>query len=335
MTEKSEKFSYAKSGVDIKQEEKAVKALVEKIKHVRKGFGQPILMGHYASIVDFGTFGVAITTDGVGSKIMVAEALNKFDTIGIDCVAMNVNDIVAVGAEPIAMVDYIAAEKPDERIMAEIAKGLEEGCRMANITLVGGETATLPDMVKGFDLAGTAIGFVEKDKVITGEKIESGDVIFGLPSSGIHSNGLTLARKVVEKAGLSYTDEFENGKTIGEELLTPTRIYIEVLDVIRNYEVHGMAHITGGGLLNLKRLKKAKFVISNPLPPQKIFKFIQELGNVDDDEMYRTFNMGMGFAIIMPEEEAKRLEKSGIEGRIVGYVEEGEGVYLSDLRIDL
>ncbi|RLI89858.1 MAG: phosphoribosylformylglycinamidine cyclo-ligase [Archaeoglobales archaeon] len=335
MTKKLEKFSYAKSGVDIKQEEKAVKALVEKIKHVRKGFGQPILMGHYASIVDFGTFGVAITTDGVGSKIMVAEALNKFDTIGIDCVAMNVNDIVAVGAEPIAMVDYIAAEKPDERIMAEIAKGLEEGCRMANITLVGGETATLPDMVKGFDLAGTAIGFVEKDKVITGEKIESGDVIFGLPSSGIHSNGLTLARKVVEKAGLSYTDEFENGKTIGEELLTPTRIYIEVLDVIRNYEVHGMAHITGGGLLNLKRLKKAKFVISNPLPPQKIFKFIQELGNVDDDEMYRTFNMGMGFAIIMPEEEAKRLEKSGIEGRIVGYVEEGEGVYLSDLRIDL
>ena len=335
MTEKSEKLSYAKSGVDIKQEEKAVKALVEKIKHVRKGFGQPILMGHYASIVDFGTFGVAITTDGVGSKIMVAEALNKFDTIGIDCVAMNVNDIVAVGAEPIAMVDYIAAEKPDERIMAEIAKGLEEGCRMANITLVGGETATLPDMVKGFDLAGTAIGFVEKDKVITGEKIESGDVIFGIPSSGIHSNGLTLARKVVEKAGLSYTDEFENGKTIGEELLTPTRIYIEVLDVIRNYEVHGMAHITGGGLLNLKRLKKAKFVISNPLPPQKIFKFIQELGNVDDDEMYRTFNMGMGFAIIMPEEEAKRLEKSGIEGRIVGYVEEGEGVYLSDLRIDL
>jgi len=335
MTEKLEKFSYAKSGVDIKQEERAVKALVEKIKHVRKGFGQPILMGHYASIVDFGTFGVAITTDGVGSKIMVAEALNKFDTIGIDCVAMNVNDIVAVGAEPIAMVDYIAAEKPDERIMAEIAKGLEEGCRMANITLVGGETATLPDMVKGFDLAGTAIGFVEKDKVITGEKIESGDVIFGIPSSGIHSNGLTLARKVVEKAGLSYTDEFENGKTIGEELLTPTRIYIEVLDVIRNYEVHGMAHITGGGLLNLKRLKKAKFVISNPLPPQKIFKFIQELGNVDDDEMYRTFNMGMGFAIIMPEEEAKRLEKSGIEGRIVGYVEEGEGVYLSDLRIDL
>lgn len=335
MTEKSEKFSYAKSGVDIKREERAVKALVEKIKHVRKGFGQPILMGHYASIVDFGTFGVAITTDGVGSKIMVAEALNKFDTIGIDCVAMNVNDIVAVGAEPIAMVDYIAAEKPDERIMAEIAKGLEEGCRMANITLVGGETATLPDMVKGFDLAGTAIGFVEKDKVITGEKIESGDVIFGIPSSGIHSNGLTLARKVVEKAGLSYTDEFENGKTIGEELLTPTRIYIEVLDVIRNYEVHGMAHITGGGLLNLKRLKKAKFVISNPLPPQKIFKFIQELGNVDDDEMYRTFNMGMGFAIIMPEEEAKRLEKSGIEGRIVGYVEEGEGVYLSDLRIDL
>ncbi|AEA47011.1 phosphoribosylformylglycinamidine cyclo-ligase [Archaeoglobus veneficus] len=331
----TEKFSYAKSGVDIKQEEKAVKALVEKIKHIRKGFGQPILMGHYASIVDFGTFGIAITTDGVGSKIMVAEAVGRFDTIGIDCVAMNVNDIIAVGAEPVAMVDYIAAERPDEKIMAEIAKGLEKGCEIANITLVGGETATLPDMIKGFDLAGTAIGFVEKDRIITGEKVRPGDVIFGIPSSGIHSNGLTLARKVVEKSGLSYSDEFENGKSIGEVLLTPTRIYIEVLDILRNYEVHGMAHITGGGVLNLKRLKKAKYVISKPLPVQQIFKFIQELGNVDDDEMYRTFNMGMGFALIMPEDEARRLEKSGIvEGRIVGSVEEGEGVYVRDLRID-
>jgi len=329
-----EKFSYAKSGVDIKQEEKAVKALVEKIKHIRKGFGQPILTGHFASIVDFGTFGIAITTDGVGSKIMIAEAIGKFDTIGIDCVAMNVNDLIAVGAEPVAMVDYIAAEKPDERILAEIAAGLEKGCEIANITLVGGETATLPDMIKGFDLAGTAIGFVEKEKIITGDSIQPGDVIFGIPSSGIHSNGLTLARKVVESSGMSYDDEFDGRveKTIGEELLTPTRIYSEVINIIRKYEVHGMAHITGGGLLNLKRLKNMKFVISDPLPPQHIFKFIQELGNIDEDEMYRTFNMGMGFAVVMPEKEAKKIE---IEGKIVGYVEDGEGVYLEDLRIDV
>ena len=325
---KGEKFDYAKAGVDIRKEEKAIKALVGKIKHIRKGFGEPILMGHYASVIDVGV-GLAITTDGVGSKIMVAEALNKFDTIGIDCVAMNVNDLIAIGAEPIAMVDYIAIQKPDERIMEEIAVGLEKGCEIANITLVGGETATLPEMINGIDLVGTAIGVVEKDKIITGEKIEIGDVIVAIESSGIHSNGLTLARKVVEKSGLSYEDEFDD-KTIGEELLTPTRIYIEVLDIVKNYDVHGLAHITGGGMLNLKRLKNVRFVIDKPLKPQKIFSFIQELGNVDEDEMYRTFNMGMGFMIILPKDEAKKINI----GKIVGYVDEGSGVYVKDLRID-
>ncbi len=327
-----EKFSYAKAGVDIKMEERAVKSLVSRVKYIREGFGKPILMGHYASVLDFGSYGVAITTDGVGTKIIVAEKMKKFDTIGIDCVAMNVNDLIAIGAEPIAMVDYIASFKPDERIMEQIAIGLEEGCRMANITLVGGETATLPDLIKGWDLVGTAVGVVEKDRIITGERIEEGDVIFGVPSSGIHSNGLTLARKVIENAGLSYYDKF-NGKTIGEELLTPTRIYVEVLNVVRNCEVHGLAHITGGGLLNLKRLKKVKFVIDRPLKPQKIFRFIQELGNVDEDEMYRTFNMGMGFAIVLPEDEVDCVKKY-VDGKVVGYVENGEGVYVKDMRID-
>ena len=327
-----EKFSYAKAGVDIKQEEKAVKSLVSKIKYVRQGFGKPILMGHYASVLDFGEVGVAITTDGVGTKIIVAEKLGKFDTIGIDCVAMNVNDLLAIGAEPIAMVDYIATFKPDEKVMEQIAIGLEKGCEIANITLVGGETATLPDLIRGWDLVGTAIGVVDKDKIITGKDIRVGDVIFGIPSSGIHSNGLTLARKVIESAGLSYYDKF-NGKTIGEELLTPTRIYIEILDVVRNCEVHGLAHITGGGLLNLKRLKNAKYVIDNPLKPQKIFRLIQELGKIDDDEMYRTFNMGMGFAIILPEEEVDSVKKY-VDGKVVGFVEEGEGVYVKDMRID-
>ncbi len=325
---KGEKFDYAKAGVDIRKEEKAIKALIGKIKHIRKGFGEPILMGHYASVIDVGV-GLAVTTDGVGSKIMIAEALNKFDTIGIDCVAMNVNDLIAIGAEPIAMVDYIAIQKPDERIMEEIAVGLEKGCEIANITLVGGETATLPEMINGIDLVGTAIGVVEKDKIIIGEKIEIGDVIVAIESSGIHSNGLTLARKVVEKSGLSYEDEFD-GKTIGEELLTPTRIYIEVLDIVKNYDVHGLAHITGGGMLNLKRLKNVRFVIDKPLKPQKIFNFIQELGNVDEDEMYRTFNMGMGFMIILPKDEAKKINI----GKIVGYVDEGSGVYIKGLRID-
>ena len=327
-----EKFSYAKAGVDIRAEEKAIKSLVSKIKHIREGFGRPILMGHYASVLDFGSYGVAVTTDGVGTKVIVAEKMGKFDTIGIDCVAMNVNDLIAIGAEPIAMVDYIATFRPDEKVMEQIAIGLERGCEIANITLVGGETATLPDLIRGWDLVGTAVGVVEKDKIITGEKIREGDVIFGIPSSGIHSNGLTLARKVIESAGLSYHDKF-NGKTIGEELLTPTRIYIDVLNVVRNCEVHGLAHITGGGFLNLKRLKDVKFVIDKPLKPHKIFKLIQELGNVDDDEMFRTFNMGMGFAVILPEDEVECVRKF-VDGRVVGYVEEGEGVYVEEMRID-
>jgi len=228
-------------------------------------------------------------------------------------------------------VDYIAAEKPNEKIMEEIGKGLNEGCKLANISLVGGETATLPDMIKGYDLSGTAIGII-KEKIITGSDIREDDVIFGIPSSGVHCNGITLVRKILEKNKISYFDEFENGKTIGDVLLTPTRIYIDVLKILK-FDVHGLAHITGGGLLNLKRLKKVKFCINNPPHPPKIFKFIQELGNVDDCEMYRTFNMGIGFAIILPKDEAKRISKV-IDGKIIGYVEKGEGVWVKDLRVD-
>ena len=325
------KVTYADAGVDIKKEEKAVKSLVSSLNFVREGLGKPILTNHFASVIDLGNIALAITTDGVGTKIKVAEIMRNFKTIGIDCVAMNVNDLMAVGAEPIAMVDYIATNKPDEKIMAEIGQGLNEGCRMANVSLVGGETATL-DIVSGWDLSGTAVGIVKKDRIITGERIEPGDVIFAMPSSGIHSNGLTLARKLIEENGYSYTDRFGD-RTIGEELLTPTRIYAEVLEIVKAREVHGMAHITGGGLLNLKRLKKVRFVIDRPLKPQEIFKFLQKLGGLDEREMYRTFNMGMGFMIILPEEEAMELRKN-YEGDVVGYVQEGEGVYLKDLRID-
>ncbi|AGK61735.1 phosphoribosylformylglycinamidine cyclo-ligase [Archaeoglobus sulfaticallidus PM70-1] len=327
-----DEMTYSKAGVDILEEEKAIKSLAKKIKFVREGFGRPILTGHYAGVVDLGDFGIAITTDGVGSKIIVAEKIRKFDTVGIDCVAMNVNDLIAIGAEPLAFVDYIAIQKPDPEIMEEIAIGLEEGCRIANITLVGGETATLPEIINGFDLAGTAIGWVKKDRIITGESIQDGDLIIGLPSSGIHSNGLTLARKAVESAGYSYFDEFE-GKTIGEELLTPTRIYSELVGLWDKYEIHGMAHITGSGLLKLRRLKEMKYVIDNPLPPQKIFRFIQKAGNVSEREMYRTFNMGMGFAVIASEDVAKDIAKE-LDCRIVGRVEEGNGIFVKDLRID-
>ncbi len=322
--------SYAEAGVDIEKEERAVKSLLKSLEYKRKDFGKPVLVNHFASVIDIGVK-LAITTDGVGTKIKVAEIMNDFTTIGIDCVAMNVNDLMAVGAEPIAIVDYIATNNPDERIMAEIGKGLNEGCKIANINLIGGETATL-DFVKGWDLSATAIGIVKE--LITGDKIREGDVIIAFPSSGIHSNGLTLARKLIERNGISYFDKFD-GKRIGEVLLTPTRIYTEILEIIERYgdKIHGMAHITGGGLLNLKRLKIIRFVIENPLKPHKIFNFIQELGEIDDREMYRTFNMGMGFMLIVDEEIAKEVER-GYDARIVGYVEEGSGVYLKGIRID-
>ncbi len=322
--------SYAEAGVDIEKEERAVKSLLKSLEYKRKDFGKPVLVNHFASVIDIGVK-LAITTDGVGTKIKVAEIMNDFTTIGIDCVAMNVNDLMAVGAEPIAIVDYIATNNPDERIMAEIGKGLNEGCKIANINLIGGETATL-DFVKGWDLSATAIGIVKE--LITGDKIREGDVIIAFPSSGIHSNGLTLARKLIERNGISYFDKFD-GKRIGEVLLTPTRIYTEILEIIERYgdKIHGMAHITGGGLLNLKRLKIIRFVIENPLKPHKIFNFIQELGEIDDREMYRTFNMGMGFMLIVDEEIAKEVEKC-YDARIVGYVEEGSGVYLKGIRID-
>jgi phosphoribosylformylglycinamidine cyclo-ligase len=187
-------------------------------------------------------------------------------------------------------------------------------------------------MINGFDLAGTAVGYVRKDRIITGKKVVPGDIIMALPSSGIHCNGLTLARKVIEANGLSYFDKFGD-KTIGEELLTPARIYMEVLDIIRECEVHGLAHITGGAFRKLKRLRNdVRYVIDSPLKPQEIFRFIQRLGNVDEVEMYRTFNMGMGFLLIVPESEVEKVEKFG--AKRVGYVEEGEGVFVKDLRID-
>ncbi|HDM35817.1 MAG TPA: phosphoribosylformylglycinamidine cyclo-ligase, partial [Candidatus Syntrophoarchaeum butanivorans] len=266
---------------------------------------------------------LAFTTDGVGSKIIVAREVGKWDTIGIDCIAMNVNDLLAVGAEPIAFVDYLAMEVMDEKVAAEIGKGLDEGARIARISIVGGETATLPEIINGFDLAGSAVGVIHgRDRIITGERIEKGDAIIGVPSSGIHSNGLTLARKVILDAGYSFNDPFppEPSKTIGEELLTPTRIYTEVLDLIKECDVHGLAHITGSGIMKLKRLTDLEFNIYNPLPPQPIFTFLQEIGDIPEDEMYRTFNMGMGFLAVVADDYAKDACDI-LGGKVVGVIE--------------
>ncbi|RKX91765.1 MAG: phosphoribosylformylglycinamidine cyclo-ligase [Spirochaetes bacterium] len=334
-------LTYAKSGVDIFKEEKAIKKLIQNIKFKRRDFGKP-LDGHYAGLIEFGEHILALCTDGVGSKLMIASEMKKWDTVGIDCIAMNVNDAICVGAEPIAFVDYIAIDKPDPHILEEIGKGLSKGAEMANISIVGGETATLPDIVNGFDLAGTCLAYTKKNNLILGDKIRPGDIIIGLKSSGLHSNGYTLVRKVLEKNKLSYHDKFPNGiypnKKIGEILLTPTKIYVkEILECIKKLDVHGLAHITGGGLRNLLRLNKnVKFVLDNPFDAPDIFKFIQDLAEIDPKEMYQTFNMGMGFVIILPLKErdhALEILSNYSEVKVVGYIERGKGVHLPTLDI--
>jgi len=330
------KMTYAESGVDIDQEEIAIKALIGEMKQTRKGIGSP-LAGHYAGMISFGKYALVLCTDGVGSKVLIASKLKKWDTVGIDCMAMNVNDAICVGAEPLAFVDYLALDSPNPTFTREIGKGLKTAAQLANVSIIGGETASLPEVINGFDLAGTALSYVEKDQIVTGEKITPGDAIIALKSSGIHSNGYSLVRKIIDKSSLSYTDNFPNelypNKSIGEVLLTPTAIYVkEILALLKKVKVHGLAHITGGGLRNFNRLKKSvQYHIDNPFEPQDIFSFLQQTGNVEDKEMYQTFNMGMGFAIIVPEqvkEEALKIlkNKSKYDVQHVGCIKKGSGV---------
>jgi phosphoribosylformylglycinamidine cyclo-ligase len=318
------RLTYAESGVDILAEESAIKALTKHFRYKRKGFGSPIdvNMG-YAGLLNLGDYIIGITTDGVGSKVLVATEMDNWRTIGIDCIAMNVNDLYAMGLEPIAFVDYLAMESVEPSITDQIGIGLENGARIAKISIVGGETASLPEIIRGFDLAGTCIGITKKGAVVTGERIVEGDAIIGIPSSGIHSNGLTLARKLLTK--YSYYKQYEAMERIlGEELLVPTRIYSEVLSIVKNCEVHGLAHITGGGILNLRRLTHLGFDIFDPLEPQAIFKMIYSEG-VDIEEMYKTFNMGMGFTIIAPYSEIEKITDLSSDAKVVGKIN-GRGI---------
>lgn len=327
------KMTYAKSGVDIRAEERAISAMKSVMTGKRTGVGAPITdIGHYAGLIDMGEFAIAMTTDGVGSKVLIANEMKKWDTVGIDCMAMNVNDLLAIGAEPLAFVDYLALEKVDPEMTAQIAVGLERGAEISNISIVGGETASLPEIIRGFDLAGTCIGMIKKKDVISGEKIEKGDMIVGLPSSGLHSNGFSLARKIIAESNYTYFDQMPYSKrTIGEELLEPTRIYMEALEVIQKADVHGMAHITGSGLLKLHRISGFGFEIDDPIEPQPIFRFLQEEGGVDEDEMYRTFNMGMGWVFVLPEGDVDEVLDM-TDGKLVGEITDS-GLRLGDMEL--
>jgi phosphoribosylformylglycinamidine cyclo-ligase len=329
-------MTYAKAGVDIDKKSSSIDALVGHLKFRRKGVGRPIdLPGHFTGLIDIGDCALTLCTDGVGTKLLVADAMRKWDTVGIDCIAMNVNDTICVGSEPLAFVDYIAIDKPDEHLTSEVGKGLEAGAEMSNMTIVGGEIAVLPDLVKGFDLAGTCLGMVNKRKIITGEAVRPGDVLVALPSSGIHSNGLTLARKIFEENGIGYTERVKGlSRPVGLELLEPTTIYVrQVLRLIRRFEVHGMANITGGGLRNLIRLKKGVgFELDDPLKPNPIFKVMQELGGVSDQEMYQIFNMGMGYALVVPEEDSASVVRAAGRGaKVVGHAVKSDSIAVPGL----
>ena len=329
-------MTYAKSGVDIDAKSAAIASLVKELRFKRTGLGAPVdIGGHFTGLIDFGESYLSLCTDGVGTKLLVAEALGKWDTVGIDCVAMNANDMICVGAEPLAFVDYIALDKPRPKVVRMVGRGLSKGAQLANLSIIGGETAVVPEMVHGLDLAGTCLGFVKKGKQITGSGIKVGDAVLGIESSGIHSNGLTLARRVFKEAGINLLDTLPGHETsVGEELLRPTHMYVKpVLDLIANVEVHGLANITGGGLRNLLRLKPDVQVrIDRPLPPFPIFTAMQKLGRISHREMYQIFNMGMGFAVVLPPAFADTameiLARHGLPSAVAGKISRGRGVVL-------
>ncbi|MFA6668580.1 MAG: phosphoribosylformylglycinamidine cyclo-ligase [Candidatus Methanomethylophilaceae archaeon] len=325
-----EGWTYAKAGVNIDRKSGAIDSLVRELRYRRKGKGTMVeAKGLFASLIDFGDVYLTLATDGVGTKLLVAEELGKWDTIGIDCVAMNVNDTICVGAEPMSFVDYVALKVPDDDICGQIGVGLNRGAELSNMEIVGGEVAVLPEMVNGIDISGTCLGYVEKGKVITGERCESGDLIVALRSSGVHSNGLTLARKVFQNAGYTMKDKVPGlSGTVGEELLTPTEIYVkDILRIRDEYDPHGLIDITGGGLRNLLRMRKGlRYIIDDPVKPQTLFGKIAELGEVSEREMYQTFNMGMGFMIVASEDDAESMISDIGDAEIVGRVEKGNGV---------
>ncbi|MFW6017349.1 MAG: phosphoribosylformylglycinamidine cyclo-ligase [Halapricum sp.] len=313
--EERERLTYAESGVDIDASEAATAALIGAAGDFE---------GDYAGLVDIGEQYLALATDGVGTKLLVAEAVEDYSTVGIDCIAMNANDLIAAGVEPVAFVDYLAVETPKEETSEQIGAGLREGAQRAGVALVGGETAVMPEVIRGLDIAGTCAGLAPKDVVFPGEA-EPGDAIVGWPSSGIHSNGLTLAREAVTRDH-EYTDPFppEPDRTIAEELLTPTRIYSEVLDPLRAHDAHAAAHVTGGGWTNLTRMGSYRYEIDDPFDPGPVFEFVQQEGNVDDEEMHRTFNMGTGFVAALEASAAEAVVEDSEDARVVGTVEDGE-----------
>ncbi len=334
-----EGITYRSSGVDTEQEESGLQVLrqwVEKTFKLRRALGAVQLpLGYYANVLDIGrNLGLAISTDGVGTKILIAQMMGRIDTVGIDCVAMNVNDVVCVGAEPLAMVDYIAVESAEPSMLGELAKGLYEGAKLADITIPGGEVAQISEMIRGakegaaFDLVGTCVGLVPLDRILVGQDVQANDVVLGLRSTGVHSNGLSLARRVFfDEAGWGpdhYVPELR--RTIGEELLEPTRIYVrEALAMLSaGLNIKAFAHITSDGFLNLARVKAEIGYILDTIPdPHPVFELIESRGGIASDEMFRVFNMGIGFCVVVSPQDLPKAQaiaqQHGAESSVIGF----------------
>ncbi|MDK0614863.1 phosphoribosylformylglycinamidine cyclo-ligase [Clostridium perfringens] len=329
-------LTYKEAGVNIEEGYRSVKLIKE---YAKKTMSEYVLngLGSFAGMVElpegYKKPVLVSGTDGVGTKLDIACKKRKFDTVGIDCVAMCVNDILCHGAKPLFFLDYIACGKLEAEVSSDLVKGVAEGCIKSQCSLIGGETAEMPGMYKegDYDIAGFAVGIVDKDKIINGKDIKSGDKLIGIASSGVHSNGYSLIRKVFKNL-----DEDFNGKAIWEELLTPTKIYVKpVLSLLEKFNIKGMAHVTGGGFYeNLPRMlseEELSIVINkNSYEIPEIFKKLMELG-VQEEEMYNTFNMGIGFVLCVEEDEVeevlKELSKQGEKAFEIGYINAGgEGV---------
>jgi len=338
---KAKGVTYKEAGVDVDAGNRAVELMKSSVRSTFRpevmtdigGFGGLFALGKYREPV------LVSGTDGVGTKLKVAFMLGRHDTVGIDLVAMSVNDVLVCGAEPLFFLDYVGVGKLNPDQVAEIVSGVAAGCRQAGCALIGGETAELPGLYNPgeYDLAGFAVGVVEKEQIINGQSIEAGDVLIGLPSSGLHSNGYSLARKLIfELNDLSTVQTpAELNTTVGEELLKPTRIYVKpVLPLVQERLIKGMVHITGGGFVeNIPRVLPTGLGVSIKLgswPVLPIFTWLQQLGSVETLEMYRTFNMGIGFVLVVAPEVAhqvvERLAQNGEQAYVVGQVEDGAGV---------
>ena len=331
------KLTYKDAGVDTKEGERAVSLMKE---HVKGTFNENVLtgLGSFGSLFNLDVKGMSQPvlvsgTDGVGTKLKIAFLMDKHDTVGIDCVAMCVNDVLCQGAKPLFFLDYIATGKVKAEKIADIVKGIADGCKQSGSALVGGETAEMPDFYSEgeYDMAGFSVGVVDKDKIITGEKVKIGNKIIGIPSSGIHSNGYSLVRKVFfDKMAMDVSEYVEElGETLGEALLTPTKIYAKACDaVLPKFDVNGIVHITGGGFFeNIPRILPEGTAVSIDVGAWKvppIFSYIQKCGNIETKEMFSTYNMGVGMMMIADAADADAivaaLKDAGEEASVIGEI---------------